>query len=117
MKSNRKLIVLMLLATLLLSSVAPYSFGKVRLTVRNNTDAKVWIKLEAKNAFYYLRVEPGTETYTIKPTLYKATFWGCGEKKIIRKLDIHTQFRIVFPVCNAVEKPTEKNVLRIIFSK
>ncbi|MGB9586202.1 MAG: hypothetical protein ACPL4H_10495 [Anaerolineales bacterium] len=117
MKGNQKLIGLVLLAILLLSSISPYSFGKVRLTVRNNTNAKVWIKLEAKNAFYYLRIEPGSETYTIKPTLYKATFWGCGEKKVLRKLDIHTQFRIVFPVCNAVEKPTEKNVLRIIFSK
>ena len=115
MKANKRLLLLVLLSVFLFSAIAtPYSY-KVRLTVRNNTYAKVWIKLEAKNAFYYLRVSPGTETYTIKPTVYKATFWGCGEKKVLRKLDIHTQFRIVFPVCNAPDRPTEKNVLRVNF--
>lgn len=117
MKANRQLIGLVLCAVLLLSSITPFYFGKVRLTVRNNTNDTVYIKLEAKNAFYYLTVKDDYETYTIKPTLYKATFWGCGEKKVLRKLDIHTQFRIVFPVCNAGVRPTEKNVLRVIFNK
>ncbi|MGB9673886.1 MAG: hypothetical protein ACPL3P_07075 [Anaerolineales bacterium] len=117
MKANLKLISVVLLAVLLFSAITPFYFGKVRLTVRNNTNAKVWIKLEAKNAFYYLRLEPGTESYTIKPSVYKATFWGCGSKKVLRNLDIHTQFRIVFPVCNATAKSTEKNVLRVLFSK
>ncbi len=117
MKNPKSILLLVLLFVFIFSSISAPYFGKVRLTVRNNTNAKVWIKLEAKNAFYYLRVEPGAETYTIKPALYKATFWGCGAKKVLRKLDIHTQFRFVFPVCNAAKKPTEKNILRILFNK
>lgn len=117
MKANQRLLGLVFLAVFILSSVAPYGFWKVRLTVRNNTNDTVYIKLEAKKAFYYLTVKDSYETYTVKPALYKATFWGCGTKKVIKKLEINRQLRMTFPVCNAKTKPTEKNVLRIIFSK
>ncbi|MFZ5808035.1 MAG: hypothetical protein ACOY16_02025 [Chloroflexota bacterium] len=117
MKANHRLIGLVLLAVFFFSSVTPFYFGKVRLTVRNNTNDTVYIKLEAKKAFYYLTVKDSYETYTVKPALYKATFWGCGSKKVIKKLEINRQLRMIFPVCNAVQKPTEKNVLRIIFNK
>lgn len=115
MKANRRLIGFFLLAALMLSSVSPLYFGKVRLIVRNNTSDTVYIKLEAKKAFYYLTVKSDYETYTVKPALYKATFWGCGSKKVIKKLEINRQLRMVFPVCNSAVKPTEKNVLRIVF--
>lgn len=117
MSARKRLLLLVLAGVFFLSSVSPL-INPVRLTVRNNTHTTVYLKLEGKKAYYYLSVYPGdVETYSVKPTLYKATFWGCGTKKVIRKLYIRQQIRIVFPVCNASKKSTEKKVLRVLFSK
>lgn len=117
MSARKRLLLLVLAAVLCLSSISSL-IGPVRLTVRNNTHTTVYLKLEGKKAYYYLSVYPGdVESFSIKPTRYKATFWGCGTKKVIRKLNIQQQIRIVFPVCNASKKVTEKKILRVLFSK
>ncbi|RCK76933.1 MAG: hypothetical protein ANABAC_3358 [Anaerolineae bacterium] len=117
MNTRKRLLLLVLAAIFVLSSISPL-VSPVRLTVRNNTYTTVYLKLEGKNAYYYLSVYPGdVESYTIKPTLYKATFWGCGTKKVFRKLNIRQQIRIIFPPCNATAKSTEKKILRVLFSK
>ena len=121
---NKKLIpalVLILVASLFLEGAAP-AFGLVRLTVRNNTNDTVYIKLEGSSAFYYLTVKPYDDElkeFTVKSKTYKATFWGCGEKKTIKKLVITQQLRINFPVCNATPRPSDGKIvgktLRIVF--
>jgi|GEM_PF-1654518 len=117
MNPRKRLLLVILAAIFLLSSISPL-LSPVRLTVRNNTYTTVYLKLEGKKAYYYLSVYPGdVETYSIQPTLYKATFWGCGTKKVIRKLNIRQQIRLIFPPCNAGKKSTEKKILRILFSK
>lgn len=117
MSARKRLLLLVLAAVFFLSSISS-QVKPVRLTVRNNTHTNIYLKLEGKQAYYYLSVYPGdTETYSIKPTLYKATFWGCGTKKVIRKLSIRQQIRIVFPVCNASKKSTERKILRVLFSQ
>ncbi len=116
MNARKRLLLLVFAAVFFLSSISPL-INPVRLTVRNNTSSTVFIKLEGKKAYYYLSVYPGVETYTVKPTLYKATFWGCGTKRVIRKLHIRQQIRMIFPPCNAPKKSTEKKILRILFSK
>lgn len=116
MNTRKPLFLLILAAVFFLSSISPL-VKPVRLTIRNNTHATVSVKLEAKRAYYYLRVYPGeVEVYSVVPTVYKATFWGCGTKKVFRKLTIRQQLRIVFPVCNASKRSTEKKILRILFS-
>jgi len=121
---NKKLVialVLILVSSLFLEAAAP-AFGLVRLTVHNNTNSKVYIKLESSSAFYYLTVKPDDDDkeFTVKTKTYKATFWGCGEKKTIKKLEITQQLRINFPVCNATSRPSDGKivgkVLRIVFS-
>ncbi len=116
MSNRKRLLLVVFAAVFLLSSISPL-ISPVRLTVRNNTYSPVYIKLEGKRAYYYLSVYPGVETYTVKPTLYKATFWGCGTKKVIRKLHIRQQIRMIFPPCNAPKRSTEKKILRVLFSK
>ncbi|GAB4478093.1 MAG: hypothetical protein Kow0088_17620 [Anaerolineales bacterium] len=117
MGARKRLLFLVLAAVFFLSSISPL-VNPIRLTVRNNTYTTVYLKLEGKKAYYYLSVYPrDIETFSIKPTLYKATFWGCGTKKVIRQLNIRQQIRIIFPPCNAPKKSTEKKILRILFSK
>ncbi|MCX8062908.1 MAG: hypothetical protein N3D16_10040 [Anaerolineales bacterium] len=117
MNTQKHVLLLILMAVCFLSSISPL-VNPVRLTIRNNTHDSVSVKLEAKKAYYYLSVYPGeVEVYSVIPALYKATFWGCGTKKVIRKLNIRQQIRIVFPVCNASKRATEKKILRLLFSK
>lgn len=116
MNAQKRLLFLVLAAVFFLSSISPL-VNPVRLTIRNNTHTTISVKLEAKKAYYYLSVYPGeVEVYSVMPTVYKATFWGCGTKKVFRKLTIRQQLRIVFPVCNASKRSTEKKILRILFS-
>lgn len=116
MIAQKRLLLLVLAAVFFLSSISPL-VSPVRLTVRNNTYTTVTLKLEGKKAYYYLSVYPGdVDSFSIKPTLYKATFWGCGTKKVIRKLNIRQQIRLIFPPCNASKKSTEKKILRVLFS-
>lgn len=120
---NRKLIialVLILVVSFFLEAASP-AFWVVRLTVRNNTYSNVYIKLESSSAYYYLTVKPDNDVkeFTVKTNTYKATFWGCGEKKVIKKLAITQQLRINFPACNAASRSSDGKivgkVLRIVF--
>jgi hypothetical protein len=114
MKRKITLAVLFILITSLLLSAAAPAYNLVELTVRNNTHNTVYIKLEGKS-FYYLTVKYDEKVFTIKTGTYKATLWGCGSKKTIRKLVISKNLRLVFPTCNAKKRSTESKVLRIQF--
>lgn len=117
MKKRTALIVFsILLTSFLLSAALPAGWGKYGVTVKNNTHTKVYIKLQAPKAYYYFKINPGvTKKYTIKSTTYKATFWGCYSKKIIKKWDVNRKYKILFPICNARDHGNEAGVLRIIF--
>ncbi len=116
---NKRFICIVLSITLvsfLLSAALPAGWGKYALTIKNNTHTKVYVKLEAPKAYYYFKINPGvTKKYTIKSTTYKATFWGCYSKKIIKKWEVNRKYKILFPVCNARDHGNEMGVLRIIF--
>ncbi len=103
--------------SLLLSASLPAAgWWKYGLTVKNNTHMKVFIKLEAPKAYYYFRLNPGaTKKYTVKAATYKATFWGCNSKKILKKWEFDRKYKILFPVCGSEDKGNEMGVLRIIF--
>jgi hypothetical protein len=117
MNPRIRLLLSLWVAVFMLSAVSPL-ISPVRLTVRNNTHTTVYLKLEGKKAYYTLSVYPGdVENYTIKATVYKATFWGCGTKRVFNRLNIRQQIRIVFPVCNATQKSTEKKILRVLFTQ
>ncbi|NMC11531.1 MAG: hypothetical protein GYA34_01460 [Chloroflexi bacterium] len=106
------------LVSFLLSAALPANSWRYPLTIKNNTHTKVFIKLEAPKAFYYFKLNPGvTKKYTIKGTTYKATFWGCYSKKIIKKWEVNRKYKILFPVCNAQDHGNEMGVLRIIFPR
>lgn len=108
-------ILVVLLASLLLTAALP-AWGNARLTVRNNTTELVIVKLENPNAYYYLRVHPGQKLFSVKEKIYKATIWGCRNKKVIKKLDISGNLKISIPVCNAPKRGTEKRILRVLFT-
>lgn len=113
---NRKIaasVIFILIVSLLLTAAAP-AFNLVQLTIRNNTQSPVYVKLEGKH-FYYLTVKYDQKEFTIQTGEYKATLWGCGSKKTIRKLIITQNLRLVFPACNARIRSTESKVLRIYF--
>jgi hypothetical protein len=113
---NRRIsiaVLFIVIASLLLTAAAP-AFGLVQLTIRNNTHYPVYVKLEGKS-FYYLTVKYEEKEFTVKTGEYKATLWGCGSKKIIRKLVISRNLRMVFPACNSIPRSTESKVLRIYF--
>ncbi|MBN1537747.1 MAG: hypothetical protein JW908_13500 [Anaerolineales bacterium] len=105
-----------LLTSFFLSAALPAGWGKYRVTVKNNTHTKVYIKLQAPKAYYYFKLNPGTKkNYTIKAATYKATFWGCYSKKVIKKWELNRKYKILFPVCNARDHGNEMGVLRILF--
>lgn len=116
---NKRLVFIVLfifLISFLLSAASPAGWGKYGVTVKNNTHTKVYIKLEAPKAYYYFKINPGvTKKYTIKAATYKATFWGCYSKKIIKKWEVNRKYKILFPVCNAKAHGNEMGVLRILF--
>jgi hypothetical protein len=110
------IIIFIFIVSLFLSAALPAGWGKYGLTIKNNTHTKVYIKLEAPKAYYYLKINPGvTKKYTIRSTTYKATFWGCYSKKIIKKWEVNRKYKILFPVCGSDEHGNEMGVLRIIF--
>ncbi len=116
---NKRLVFIVLsifVTSLLLSAALPAGWGKYALTVKNNTHTKVYIKLQAPKAYYYFKINPGvTKYYTIKSTTYKATFWGCYSKKIIKKWEVDRKYKILFPICNSDDHGNEAGVLRILF--
>jgi len=107
-------LLLLCIASLSLVAAFPESSYLIRLTVRNNTQQNVYVKMEAPSTFYYLTIKPArTSTFTIKPKVYKTTLWGCGTKQTIRQLSVKTNYRIIFPICNARPRASEGNVLRV----
>jgi len=117
MKRRTTLIILSIfLTSFFLSAALPAGWGKYGVTVKNNTHTKVYIKLQAPKAYYYFKINPGvTKKYTIKSATYKATFWGCYSKKIIKKWEVDRKYKILFPICGSSNKGNEMGVLRIIF--
>lgn len=117
MKKRTALIVFsILLTSFFLSAALPAGWGKYGVTVKNNTHTKVYIKLQAPKAYYYFKINPGvTKKYTIRSATYKATFWGCYSKKIIKKWEVDRKYKILLPICGSDDHGNEAGVLRIIF--
>lgn len=98
----KKVLLLVVLASILLMAAAPAGFNPlVRLQVLNKTDQDVHLQLAAGKLNYYLSVASGTsKTFTIeRDVTYKTTIWACGLKASGYLFYAGIQHRFVFPSC------------------
>ncbi|MDD5467790.1 MAG: hypothetical protein PHS96_08285 [Anaerolineales bacterium] len=103
------------LLSLLLSAALPGFSYSVRLTVKNRTERKVYIKMTGQKAFYYLRVRPGSTDYTIKTGEYKTVFWGCG-RELKKTIDVEGQMQIGV-TCNRFAHKGERKMIKVSLTR
>lgn len=103
------------LVSLLLSASLPGFAYNVRLTVKNHTDRKVYIKMTGEKHFYYLRAKPGSTDYTVKNDKYKTIFWGCGQK-VKKTIEVEGQMSIGV-TCNRFEYKGERKMLKVSLTR
>ncbi len=117
MKNRKKLntiVFLLVLASTLLVAAAPgpqqsalAATSLARLTIENNTNDYVTMRLSGP-ASYYLYVKPGeTKIYTLQRGEYSNQFYSCGVF-ITTTLDMTRHQKMVVPVCgtHATTNPT-----------
>lgn len=106
MKRMSLFILLVILASLLLTSATPTKM--VRLTLINKSDYDVFLKLRGSpvtKAYYYLTVPKGSrdtptvKVFTVMTDMYKRLTWQCGGLRVSGELFIDANIRLTFPPC------------------
>jgi hypothetical protein len=103
-------ILLVILASLLLTSAIPTRL--VRLTLINKSDYDVFIRLRGSpvtNAFYYLTIPKGSrdnptvKVFTVMADSYKRLTWQCNGLRAAGELFIDGNTRLTFLPCGEFE--------------
>ncbi|MBM3144044.1 MAG: hypothetical protein FJ010_03540 [Chloroflexi bacterium] len=98
----RGMIFLVTLASFLFAAALPqdivFAEDVVRLTIENDSDRDIWLKLTGP-AYYYLHVRAGeTKSYTPLKGVYDYTYYACGTF-VKGEIDLNTQKTIEVPDC------------------
>ncbi|MEW6717505.1 MAG: hypothetical protein AB1345_08385 [Chloroflexota bacterium] len=93
----RVTLLLALISSMLISAV-PAKSDLVRLTIINNSNRHISLKLVGDN-FYYLTVEPGdTQIFTPMRGIYTATLYSCGIS-VSQAFDLTKRQTLIVPTC------------------
>ena len=114
MMKNHKIwvIVVLVLTSVLLTAAAPMAQDVVPLTIENNTNDYVTLRLDGPQ-YYYLYIQPGeTRVYTIQRGVYESTFYQCGVFTE-DSMDLTKKLTIIVPACGtkAFYGPEQANVI------